>query len=103
LSAIKDLLSEEKSSEELVKNAERQAEDIVREARSKARELLKKAESDDARLNELKEQYQSRISNSKSKILEECKADAAQSEKTYQSNFDSAVKIIVERVLGAKQ
>ncbi len=102
MSSIKDLLSEEKNAEQLVKNAERQAEDIVSQARIKAREILKKAETDDTRVKELTQLCQSRISALKSKVMEECQAQEADTEELLRGNFDGAIKLIVDSVLSMK-
>jgi vacuolar-type H+-ATPase subunit H len=103
VSAIKDLLSEEKTAEDLVKNAERQADEILRNARNKAKELLKETESDNSRIKEITELSQSRVQTSKLEILDECNAQASEEEKQYERNLDEAIKLIVENVLGRKQ
>ncbi len=101
MSSIKDLLEEEKEAEGLLKNAVQQAEAILRDAKTKAGERIRTAQSDDVLIKELTERNKERISALQAKILSECQAKAAETERLCRKNLEAAVKLVVDNVGGA--
>lgn len=102
MSSIKDLLDEEKGAERQLRDAENEAETILKNARAKAAEMIRTAQSDDALVRELTEQNKERIAAARAKIMSDCQAKAAETEKRCGVNLEAAVRLIVNEVLGVE-
>lgn len=101
MSSINDIMEEEKNAQQLLRDAEQKAQAILRDARASAVAMVRRAQSDDTLVKELTERQKERTAALRAKILEECQARAAETEKLCERNLEAAIKLVTDDVLGA--
>lgn len=100
MSSISDIMDEEKNAQQLLRDAEQNAQAMLRDARASAAAMVRRAQSDDTLLKELTERHKERIAALRGKIVAECQARVAETEKLCERNLEAAIKLVTDDVLG---
>lgn len=100
MSSINEVMEEEKTAQRILREAEEKADRVVREARAAAGEMLGKAQADEAILKELGERQKEKTEAERAQILGDCMVKVEETENLCRMNFEAAVSLIVQSVLG---
>lgn len=100
MSAIKELIEEEKNAERIIKDAEEKANQLLLNAKKKADEIIKNAENDESVIKELILRKESEITEKRNNILKNYDNEAKEIENICKKNFEHAVKFVIDSVLG---
>lgn len=100
MSSINEVMEEERSAQRLVRDAEERAETVVSDAKAAAAAMVSKAQTDDTILKELEQRQKERTSAERAEIFRDCQGRVEEAERRSQKNFETAVNLIVESVLG---
>jgi len=97
---IKDLIDEEKKTEEIIKEAEDRAEEVVNTAKKKADELIRNAENEVNVLKDLTDRRELEIVIKKETVVKEYSEKLEEIETACKRNFGEAVDFILNYILG---
>jgi vacuolar-type H+-ATPase subunit H len=100
MSAIKELIEEEKNAEKIIKDAEEKANQLLLNTKKKADEIIKNAENDDSVIKELILRKEQEIIEKRNNILKNYDNEAEEIENICKKNFEYAVKFVIDSVLG---
>jgi vacuolar-type H+-ATPase subunit H len=97
---IKDLVDEEKKTEEIIKEAEDRAKEIVNRAKRKADEFIRDAVNDVKVVKDLTDRRESEIAIKKEAVVKEYSEKVEEIETACKRNFGEAVDFILNHILG---
>jgi vacuolar-type H+-ATPase subunit H len=96
---IKDLVDEEKKTEEIIKEAEDRAKEIVNTAKKKADELIRDGENEVNGVKDLTDRRESEIAIKKETVVKDYSEKLEEIETACKRNFDEAVDFILNYIL----
>ncbi|MGD0330129.1 MAG: V-type ATPase subunit subunit G family protein [Nitrososphaeria archaeon] len=97
---IKDLVDEEKKTEETIKEAEDRAKEIVNTAKKKANQLIREAENEVNVVKDLTDRRESEIAIKKEAVVKAYSEKVEEIETSCERNFGEAVDFILNYILG---
>ena len=97
---IKDLVEEEKKTEETIKEAEDRAKEIVNTAKRKADDLIRDTENDVKVVKDLTDRRESEIAIKKETVIKEYSKKVEEIETACKRNFGEAADFILNHILG---
>ncbi len=103
MSAIKELIEEEKNAEKIIRDAEEKANQLLLNAKKKADEIIRNAENDESAIKDLITRKESEIMEKRNNILKNYENEAREIEYICRKNFEEAVKFVINSILEVNQ